>query len=85
MKVSLLRGTGLVLPSVSDPLIIVWVELLSNLCNTLDRLWRSETGFSVTLKSLPVLNGFSSKKEPLKALTREVWVAEVRTVNTLCI
>ena len=37
-KVSLLRGTGLVWPSVSDPMIIVSLELFSSLCNTLDRL-----------------------------------------------
>ena len=57
---------------------IVWVGLFSKLCNILDRLWRSETGSSMTLKSLPTANGCSAKSEPLKVLTREVRVAEVR-------
>ena len=38
VKVSLLRGTGLVLPSVSDPLIIMHVGSFSSLCNILDKL-----------------------------------------------
>ena len=38
VQISLLRGTGFILPSVSDPLIIVWVGSFSSFCIISDHL-----------------------------------------------
>ena len=38
VKISLLRATGFILPSVSDPMIIVWVGSFSSFCIISDHL-----------------------------------------------
>ena len=47
---------------------------------TIGRLWRSQTGSSLTMKALPILKGCSFKSGPLKVLVRELQVAEVSRV-----
>ena len=77
VKVSLLCGTGLDWSVVSDPLIIVWVGSFSSCCRSLARLCRSETGASLTVKSLPILKGCIFKSGPLKVLVSGVRWAEL--------
>ena len=64
VKVSLLQGTGLALPPVSDPLIIVRVGSFSSLCRSSVRLDRSDTGSSVTLKSDATRNDWGVNSLP---------------------
>jgi hypothetical protein len=87
MKASLLRGTGLLWPSVCDPLITVCVGSSSSLCSNADRLLRSDTGSSVTLNRLPVEKGCWITSGPLKLLTRAWSETDVRSVITsfICI
>ena len=87
VKYSILRGTGLFWSSVSDPLMTVCLGSLSSLCSNADRLWRSDTGSSDTLNSLPVEKGCGVISVPLKLLTREWPETDVRIVTTspICI
>ena len=82
MKISLLRGTGLFWPSVSDPLMTVCLGSSSSLWSNADRLCRSDTGSSDTLNNLPVEKGCWITSGPLKLLTRECPEADVRSVTT---